>query len=144
MAHVRVKGSDGFCIDAHEYPGRGKPPQRGVGLDKARSVCQMRGLRLCTVREWMRACGSGFPYGKTYDATRCNTEGNTPQAAGSLGTCRSAVGVFDLSGNVNEWVAEGYAMGGDAKAGEAKSTCRSNARGGELTGFRCCGDPEWE
>ena len=143
MAHIKRKGKEGYCIDRYEYPGRGRSPKRGVGFGQAKKTCQMRGLRLCTVREWMRACSSTYTYGKTYDGGRCNTSGGKPVASGSKKKCRSRYGVYDMSGNVSEWVSAKYVMGGDAISGE-KSGCRNNARGSGMSGFRCCGDEEWE
>ena len=142
MAFIKRKNKEGYCIDRYEYPGRGRMPKRGVAYAAAKKTCQMRGLRLCSVREWMRACSSTYTYGKTYDGARCNTSSGKPVASGKSSKCRSRWGVYDMSGNVSEWVAENYVMGGDAISGE-KSGCRSNGRGSGMSGFRCCGDEEW-
>lgn len=137
-------GDDGFCIDRYEYPGRGQLPAQGVGLAAARSFCKARGQRLCTVKEWLRACGSAFPYGRLYKPDVCNTGQASPVASGSKKACRSRSGVYDLSGNVSEWVEEGVAMGGDAKSEQAAARCSARSGGDALTGFRCCADPEWD
>ena len=142
MAHIKRKGKEGYCIDRYEYPGRGRSPKRGISHAAAKKTCRMRGLRLCSVREWMRACSSTYTYGKTYNGTHCNTSSGKPVASGSKRKCRSRWGVYDMSGNVSEWVAEKYVMGGDAISGE-KSGCRNNGRGSGMSGFRCCGDEEW-
>jgi formylglycine-generating enzyme required for sulfatase activity len=137
---------EGFCIDRHEFPGRGRQPRRGVTLAGARSACHARGKRLCTVTEWVRACGEGrFPYGASYRAGRCTTGGRSPARAGSKRGCRSRWGIYDLSGNVSEWVAEGVTMGGDASQEGGLVGCRASSdRGGPLAGFRCCADPAWD
>ena len=70
-----------------------------------------------TKNQWMNACNSGgrdWPYGKTYDSQACNTSDHKPAACGapavtsSYPGCQAPVGpydqVFDLSGNVSEWV----------------------------------------
>jgi serine/threonine protein kinase len=136
-------GEEGVCIDRYEYPGRGRVPARS-GLGGARAACKARGLRLCTAKEWIRACGGLFPYGRTYDPARCNTGSRAALAAGSKRGCRSRWGVYDMSGNVSEWVEEGTAMGGDATSDQGHAGCLSRSPGGALTGFRCCSDPEWD
>jgi formylglycine-generating enzyme required for sulfatase activity len=65
-------------------------------------------------------------------------------ASGSKARCRSRFGVYDLSGNVSEWVEDGVAMGGDANSQMGHASCPARSGGGALTGFRCCADPEWE
>jgi formylglycine-generating enzyme len=80
--------------------------------------------------EWYRACTSGgtraFPYGATYEKGRCNAEevSSGPVQVGSFGDCVGGyAGLYDMSGNVREWV--------DACEGNAgaKDTCAT--RGGE-------------
>jgi serine/threonine protein kinase len=135
---------DGTCIDRYEYPGKGRVPAHGVSLAMARSSCKARGQRLCTAKEWLRSCASLFPYGKTYDPAQCNTGGKTPLPAGARKGCRSRFGVHDLSGNVSEWVEDGVAMGGDATSEQGHASCPARSAGNRMTGFRCCGDLEWE
>lgn len=139
-------GSEGFCVDRHEYPGQGRSPRRGVSLAEARAACHARGTRLCSVEEWIRACGGRrFPYGGTYLPGRCTTGGKTPRAAGSRRGCRSRWGVYDLSGNVSEWVSDGVTMGGDASQERGLTSCWASAPGGgPLAGFRCCADIAWD
>ena len=57
--------------------------------------------------------GASYPYGQAYDAARCNTKG-TLAASGAFASCRSAVGAYDMSGNVAEWVSTGGQKGGSA------------------------------
>ena len=136
--------SMGYCIDRYEYPGRGRTPKHGVSLAQARAACSARGLRLCNAKEWLRSCGSLFPYGRTFKPDLCNTGATGVLKAGQKKGCRSRWGVYDLSGNVSEWVDEGVAMGGTAKAVEGHATCPARSGGGPLTGFRCCGDLGWD
>jgi formylglycine-generating enzyme required for sulfatase activity len=89
----------------------------------------------------MRACGSLFPYGKTFEPARCVTGEGQARAAGSRKGCRSRAGVYDLSGNVAEWVEEGAAMGGDYSASGAAASCTSRSSGGAV-GYRCCSELE--
>lgn len=146
MVHVTPADDEGFCIERFEHPGRGRLPRRGVSLAQARDACHARGARLCTVEEWITACGVRFPYGRAYSPGRCNTNaGGRLVAAGSRRRCRSRWGVHDLSGNVSEWVQGGVHLGGDASQSGGMVSCRSsNDQQGPLTGFRCCADLPWE
>ncbi len=122
--------------------------------------------------------GSTFPYGESYDPVACN-EGreahpvlelfgdaadwsarqmndprlnqlpNTVDATGANPGCVSAEGVFDLHGNLHEWVADsaGTFRGGfyvDAAINGAGCLYRTTAHGRGYhdysTGFRCCTD----
>ena len=132
------KVSSTYCIDRYEAPGRGKIPTQGVSLGEARKRCRRRGLRLCSAKEWMGACGGLFPYGAKYGKDRCQTETDRVRASGSKENCRSKWGVYDLSGNVDEWVEDGAAMGGDIGAAREDASCVSRGWGGPRTGYRCC------
>lgn len=145
MRRIARQDDEGFCIDRHEYPGRGKVPLHGVDLQRARAACHARGARLCTVEEWLRACGERFPYAGRYDAERCNTGGSRLLPSGSRPGCRSRWGVYDLSGNASEWVESGVSLGGDARQTGGMVSCRASSdEAGPFTGFRCCADLPWE
>jgi formylglycine-generating enzyme len=109
----------------------GAHPQACVDWCDAFAYCKAVGKRLCGARsggpveygggyadssqsQWYNACTSGgvqvFPYGDTYEKARCNGSDSglaMTTAAGSLAGCQSPAasygGVFDLSGNLNEW-----------------------------------------
>lgn len=151
-----------FCIDYYEYPnGRGRNPTARVTFRTAKARCKRRGKRLCTEEEWEKACkgpsGSRYPYGNQWDPGKCNTEddeGNDREVSksGTFRKCRSGYNVFDLSGNVAEWV--------DTKAGsrivvkggsadrpgyDGRCAARKKKKPGtvdEGLGFRCCADPK--
>ncbi len=111
------------------------------------------------VSEWFNACSSNsknaYPYGAQYVKTNCNTEfqkGGTV-SVGSIPTCVGPKGVYDLSGNVREWIdsCEGsgqYAscqfMNGDFYTGQPEAQCthsdkaNRNATYQATVGFRCC------
>ncbi len=129
---------------------RGMPPWSDVTAAAAASACAAAGKRLCTDAEWRSACrgtcGRAFPYGEAYDARACGgvdgADGRTTLPTGSLQGCEGGVpGVFDLSGNVAEWLASGSLAGGSSADGPAALGCdaRSPAPApGAPTGFRCC------
>ena len=117
-----------YEIDTYEYPNtRGELPQEATFLGAA-SLCAAQGKRLCSPAEWQAACqGEELTFSSTDDPQTyegldhfgirfCNTPGsvfahstnevrekNSP--SGSFPNCGSTTGVFDLTGNMNEWVA---------------------------------------
>ena len=108
---------DSYCIDAYEFPNRkGALPQSDVSWVEAQSLCEEQGKRLCTSQEWERACRgvahTRFAYGNERNPNACNTpiEGGAPggpaplAVAGSHSECVTPEGVYDLNGNVSEWV----------------------------------------
>ena len=98
----------------------------------AYTFCEWRDARLPTEAEWEKAAGFDpeqmlklrYPWGNAFDGVRLNScDVNCSQAEGSVsfddghadtapvGTYpdgRSSVGIYDLSGNVMEWVADWY------------------------------------
>lgn len=138
------------CIDRGEFPGVGELPRTHVSLAEAEHACSDRGARLCTQGEWRTACRGesdlDHPYGPVADPNACNgADAGAPTAtldrSGSRPACVNEAGVFDLEGNVAEWVEGGAAMGGDAMT--AAPSCARRAEPGADTraptlGFRCC------
>ncbi|WP_394839127.1 formylglycine-generating enzyme family protein [Pendulispora rubella] len=167
-----------FYMDRYEYPGRaGELPMVDITWPRAEKLCAGRGKRLCTAEEWMLACEGDkilpYPYGHTRDASACHIDAplrppgsptgrsapahwRTPidqrEPSGSRPRCASPFGVFDMTGNVDEWVdgrASGHAsssMGG--YWGPVRNRCRVVTRAHDehfsfyQTGFRCCSDTE--
>jgi hypothetical protein len=105
----------------------GKQPWTNVTKEEAEAACEKTGAgwRLCTAAEWVDACnGSGnttFPYGNTYDGTKCNGfDFTAPAPAATVATGAAAMCIsdlsaaagdelFDMSGNVKEWAITGAA-----------------------------------
>jgi hypothetical protein len=147
-----ARSGKAFCVDAYEYPGSGRPPKTSVTFEAAGGLCKAAGKRLCADSEWQRACrgGGDFPYGKTFDATRCNTEDAEGEArsiteSGKFGKCRSAIGALDMSGNVAEWTADQTVRGGDYTSADEDAACsaggkRAAGSARPTIGFRCCAD----
>ncbi len=145
-----------FQMDTYEYPNIvGEYPVTSVSWAEAAAMCEAEGKRLCTANEWVRACrgpqGLRFPYGPTYDGTKCNSESqiDAPQRIGDTPkTCVSGYGVYDLNGNVWEWVGttleEEVSIRGGAWSSSSCAECalvfwenKPNTRS-DRTGFRCC------
>jgi formylglycine-generating enzyme required for sulfatase activity len=182
---VRVEGA---CVDRFEAPNvRGARPLVMQSAVTAEAWCAERDKRLCTEDEWDLACqgpsGQTYPYGDAHEDGRCNddktwiapdegTLATWPSAeaqaevdalyqaapSGDLAGCVSEGGVFDLTGNVEEWVVRTREHPNDYPHvlkgcywsgcyGGSKPTCLStnpaHADGFMFyeTGFRCCRDP---
>jgi formylglycine-generating enzyme required for sulfatase activity len=151
-------------------------PWTDASYSEAKTACENSGRRLCTAAEMQEACvgvaQSAFPYGNSYDGQKCDGldyTGSTtaPVKTGSLLGCVSQQtaasttdGVFDLSGNVNEWTSTVVGntgapanlpiqalQGGSFLSPANGLTCgfsldriSTNAVLPSL-GFRCCKDP---
>lgn len=146
---VPLPGNAAVCIDVGEQPGLREIPTTGVTLAEATLVCQATGRRLCSQKEWRNACRGESrrrqPYGGSHKNERCNDAvGGVPQNLGRGGareTCVTPEGVYDLVGNVGEWVEGGAVLGGDATTSAA--SCSTRRKPGDDTqdpaiGFRCC------
>jgi formylglycine-generating enzyme len=103
--------------DAPPYDyNREEYPVFGITLYEAAAYCrwltQQTGKlhRLPTEAEWEKAArgyeGYFFAYGNEYDASRANTESSGTKQVGSYPP--NGYGVYDLTGNVWEWVADHY------------------------------------
>ncbi len=153
-------------------------PRVNIDWCDAYAFCSWAGKRLCgkigggandpgdyalaSKSEWMAACQSGsptapYPYGATFDAAACNVNGSGTTDVKSHPGCRGPTapfdGVFDLSGNVEEWenscdgtTSKGdqcLLRGGGFLADSTFSRCDNNwMRTRESAdpdrGFRCC------
>ena len=172
-----------FCMDRFEYPNvLGQNPVIVVTFHEAESLCKKSSKRLCNENEWTFACEGEevrpYPYGYTRDATACVVDrdwrpfaegalqprdGNGARAeldrlwqaepSGARGACTSPFGVYDMTGNVDEWTrsarSTGYASilkGG--YWGPVRARCRPATRAHNedfiayQQGFRCCADAD--
>lgn len=146
-----------FCVDRWEYPNQnGALPLVNATWLEARDLCHQQNKRLCTRLEWQDACRgadriNNWPYGLQARAEICNTQSTAVAPAGSFVQCVNSLGLFDMSGNVAEWV-EGnagqtdaaFALGGAFDSGAENASCSSSLplakqnQPGNRVGFRCC------
>jgi formylglycine-generating enzyme required for sulfatase activity len=170
-----------FCIDRYEYPNvKGQFPWVFVTWTEAAEICESGGKRLCSEMEWTFACEGEdalpYPYGferseaacvidrpwKEPDERRFDDRTSDSalheldrvwqgEACGSRPACRSAFGVYDMTGNVDEWTYSTASQGVRSILkggywGEVRARCRPSTRvHGEnfayyQQGFRCCTD----
>ena len=160
-----------FCIDRYEYTKPGdKLPEVHHSWTSAGAVCAAQGKRLCFESEWQFACEGPdmhpYPYGDGFhrNATTCNidrTNLGKPNAglrdlrspAGAHPECVSPFGVYDMSGNVEEWTTLDHPT--DPKDTSSmkgawwlpgRNHCRAATTGhghtyeGGQVGVRCCAD----
>lgn len=86
---------------------KGAPPWRNISQNQAASACAKAGKRLPTNKEWFQAAMGTPDPEADWGLDGCNVDNNWNVQAGltgSGGKCVSAAGVFDMVGNVWEWV----------------------------------------
>ncbi len=168
-----------YCIDRFEYPNRrGGYPVIMVNWNEAGEHCAAQGKRLCDEAEWTFACegeeATPYPYGYVRDAEACvvdqkwkpfNEAAMQPRdgedaryemdrlwqgvASGSRPRCRSPFGVYDMTGNVDEWTVS--VRDGERPSilkggywGPVRTRCRPSTRSHDehhafyQQSFRCC------
>ncbi len=170
-----------FCIDRYEYPNlEGVLPLLALNWAEATTLCKLSDKRLCTDSEWTLACEGParlpYPYGYARDTDACNIDKpyiipepdayanprtkaaeiarlDQREPSGTRTGCVSAYGVYDLTGNVDEWVfnESGFSHKTPYESGlkggywgPVRNRCRPmttdhNAwHEGYQIGFRCC------
>lgn len=168
-----------FCIDRFEYPNKkGAYPWIVATYTESQQICKREGKRLCSESEWTFACegeeGTPYPGGYEREEAACVTdrdwrefdsgalgmrssaraEGEVDrlwqgEASGSRATCRSNFGVYDMTGNVDEWTSSVRKTGYRSVLkggywGPVRARCRPATRAHDENfvayqqGFRCC------
>jgi hypothetical protein len=170
------------CMDRFEAPNvRGARPMVLESYVSGKRWCAERGKRLCSEREWELACEGPshqpLAYGWAVNVKLCNSNKGWKQVdfelfdrskedaeketkrlwqgtpSGRYASCMSPFGVFDMMGNVEEWVTarEGRKHAGALMGGfwsKAWTGCRGTNDAHFVqfafyeTGFRCCKDPK--
>lgn len=122
-----------YCIDRYEYPNvHGQNPWVMMTFDDSEKLCQAQGKRVCTDEEWVFACEGeeALPYAYGYERSSesCNADTGWAQfdadklhvrdsveagreldklwrgePSGARKGCRSPFGVYDMTGNIDEW-----------------------------------------
>jgi len=141
----------------------------------ADAACRKAGKRMCSQDEWLAACtgrlpvdsdsdgsfvddyldGRLYPYGEHYMRGVCWDAGDRDKngvlGTGKRGACKSPEGVYDLVGNIEEWVGrtpESAALVGGAWSSQDRASCgASSVQFGpgyrtRATGYRCCADDQ--
>lgn len=168
-----------FCIDRFEYPNKqSEKPAVMKTWYQARDACKAQGKRLCGDTEWTLACEGQqrlpYPYGLQRSADACNIDKPHPavdesaladprrrdaeaarlwqgEESGTRAACVSPYGVFDMTGNVDEWVLneKGVPFKSALKGGywgPVRDRCRptTTVHSEDFSfyqiGFRCCAD----
>lgn len=122
---------------------------------EATAACAHAGFALCTNDQWQTACAGPdmdlYPYGGPHADAVCNDHiagGNALEPTGARPGCRTANGIFDLSGNVWEITAESDRRGASWRlnastyqqeyAGCFEHVFINDAYADDDVGFRCC------
>jgi hypothetical protein len=140
--------------DARAFNESGRAPAGSISWYQARAACMNAGKRLCTLLEHERACrgdaATTFPYGDNWNTGYCNDSASGGALSTGYGSCMSSFGVWDLVGNVWEWVDTAQPAGGVQYAGgsinQVRPACNdltndSPTSANAAIGFRCCLTP---
>src|SRR5262249_37868579 len=85
----------------------GVHPSACITWFQANQACLLSGKRLLTNREWQGAAAGTPDPGTDNGTSDCNiSTASDAVNTGSRSSCKSSWGVFDMVGNVDEWVAD--------------------------------------
>jgi formylglycine-generating enzyme required for sulfatase activity len=171
------------CMDRFEAPNvEGQKPYVMRSFENAKRWCGERNKRVCSEQEWELGCEGPehrpLAYGWRVDVGLCNSDKHwrpfdtrklySPEKtvaddelkklwqgtpSGAYASCVSGFGIYDMNGNVEEWVQSrpGRAVPGSLMGGfwaKPWTGCRGANDAHEPTfafyetGFRCCAEPD--
>lgn len=160
-------------VDGAAQSAKHRIPALRVSWFDAKAACEKAGRRMCREEEWLSACqgarasdddgdgefaddlieGTAYPYGDFHEEGRCWDDRTTPEFrpvyTGEMPGCVTSAGVYDLTGNLEEWVGDtpetAALLGGAWDTSEDHARCyrRNDSFGAGYasvrSGFRCCG-----
>jgi formylglycine-generating enzyme required for sulfatase activity len=101
-----VRGSNPPSPGVYAVSIPGVPPSACIDWFQAAQACRLSGKRLLTNLEWQDAAAGTPDPGTDNGTTDCAVSSPGPVNTSSRSSCKSNWGVFDMIGNVNEWVAD--------------------------------------
>jgi formylglycine-generating enzyme required for sulfatase activity len=101
-----VLGSDPPSPGVYAVSIPGVHPTSCISWFQANQACLLSGKRLLTNREWQGAAAGTPDPGTDNLTTDCAVNSPDVVNTGSRSSCKSSWGVFDMVGNVSEWVAD--------------------------------------
>jgi formylglycine-generating enzyme required for sulfatase activity len=116
-ACVEAKACRASSFEKDAVLGRARHPVVGVSWRDAKRYCDWVDKRLPTEAEWEYAARapafSIFPWEGRFKATLVNARGDVDgyektAPVGSFPEGRSGLGLYDMAGNVSEWVSDAY------------------------------------
>jgi len=141
---TRVMERDALMVTMLEHQAvEDKKPVVGVTWSDADKFCRWRKARLPNEQEWEKAArgtdAREFPWGNNWDPKITNTGDDAEEeegiaAVGSFKRNASPYGVYDMSGNVWEWVSDWYkpnagSKDDDPEYGEKNKVIRGGSGG---------------
>ncbi len=180
LAGVHIDSFEAALEGGKAVSGKHLVPATRMSWFAAKDACEAAGKRMCTEAEWVAACqgaapvdddgdgeladdmieGNAYPYGDFHEGGTCwdnrvrpgpTGEPWRPVYTGEMPGCVTAAGVYDLVGNVEEWVGNSpetaVLLGGafDTPDDHARCYRRNDTFGAGYanvrTGFRCCSGP---
>ncbi len=139
-----------YCIDTYEYPNKkGVLPEAQLSYVKAESLAKDLGKKICSEEEWNFACEGEemlpYPYGLERRSDFCNIDHKgvafNPLTvkvkdfaglymgvpSGSMPDCKSPFGVYDMTGNVDEWATNTHLSWAKSSEGNFRSSLTGGA-----------------
>lgn len=150
----QMKAFDPDYHPAYTYFDDARMPATAITFTQAKAYCEAQGKRLPTSEEWVGACGglegTAYAYGNNYDPNhaRVGRKNWTDGPKAVMNYEENRAGLYDMSGNVWEWVDDGgdggmqKVYGGSWTDGPRLTRCGS-ARRAKIDlkslnyGFRC-------